>query len=125
MISYMVKRLLQALLVLLGGMTLVFFLQHLSGDPTQLLLPLDATAAERAAFRARMGFNDPLPLQYIRFAFDVISGNLGFSYRHSAPAVHLVLERLPATFQLTGSALLADTCLRSTVPGVRRVQPGP
>jgi len=86
MISYIVKRLLQALLVLLGVMTLVFFLLHLSGDPTQLLLPLDATAAERAAFRARMGFNDPLLLQYIRFAFDVISGNLGFSYRHGAPA---------------------------------------
>jgi peptide/nickel transport system permease protein len=90
MISYIFKRLLQALLVLLGVMTLVFFLLHLSGDPTQLLLPLDATAAERAAFRARMGFNDPLPLQYIRFALDVISGNLGFSYRHSEPAVTLV-----------------------------------
>src|SRR5260370_39224732 len=92
-------------------MTVVFFLLHLSGDPTQLLLPLDATAAERAAFRARMGFNDPLLLQYIRFAFDVISGNLGFSYRHGAPAVKLVLARLPATFPPTGSALIAPTSL--------------
>ena len=124
MISYIVKRLLQALLVLLGVMTLVFFLLHLSGDPTQLLLPLDATAAERAAFRARMGFNDPLLLQYIRFAFDVISGNLGFSYRHSAPAVHLVLERLPATFQLTGSALIAATCLAVPIGVIAAVKRG-
>ena len=124
MISYIVKRLLQALLVLLGVMTLVFFLLHLSGDPTQLLLPLDATAAERAAFRARMGFNDPLPLQYIRFAFDVISGNLGFSYRHSAPAVHLVLERLPATFQLTGSALIAATGLAVPIGVIAAVKRG-
>ncbi len=124
MISYIVKRLLQALLVLLGVMTLVFFLLHLSGDPTQLLLPLDATAAERAAFRARMGFNDPLPLQYIRFAFDVISGNLGFSYRHGAPAVKLVLERLPATFQLTGSALIAATCLAVPIGVIAAVKRG-
>jgi peptide/nickel transport system permease protein len=124
MISYIVKRLLQALLVLLGVMTLVFFLLHLSGDPTQLLLPLDATAAERAAFRARMGFDDPLPLQYIRFAFDVISGNLGFSYRHGAPAVQLVLERLPATFQLTGSALIAATCLAVPIGVIAAVKRG-
>ena len=124
MISYILKRLLQALLVLLGVMTLVFFLLHLSGDPTQLLLPLDATAAERAAFRARMGFNDPLLLQYIRFAFDVISGNLGFSYRHSAPAVKLVLERLPATFQLTGSALIAATCLAVPIGVIAAVKRG-
>jgi peptide/nickel transport system permease protein len=124
MISYIVKRLLQALLVLLGVMTLVFFLLHLSGDPTQLLLPLDATAAERAAFRARMGFNDPLPLQYIRFAFDVISGNLGFSYRHSEPAVTLVLDRLPATFQLTGSALIAATGLAVPIGVIAAVKRG-
>ena len=124
MISYIFKRLLQALLVLLGVMTLVFFLLHLSGDPTQLLLPLDATAAERSAFRARMGFNDPLLLQYIRFAFDVISGNLGYSYRHSAPAVKLVLERLPATFQLTGSALIAATCLAVPIGVIAAVKRG-
>jgi peptide/nickel transport system permease protein len=124
MISYIFKRLLQALLVLLGVMTLVFFLLHLSGDPTQLLLPLDATAAERAAFRARMGFNDPLPLQYIRFALDVISGNLGFSYRHSEPAVTLVLDRLPATFQLTGSALIAATGLAVPIGVIAAVKRG-
>jgi peptide/nickel transport system permease protein len=124
MISYIFKRLLQALLVLLGVMTLVFFLLHLSGDPTQLLLPLDATAAERAAFRARMGFNDPLPLQYIRFALDVISGNLGYSYRHSEPAVTLVLDRLPATFQLTGSALIAATGLAVPIGVIAAVKRG-
>jgi peptide/nickel transport system permease protein len=124
MISYIFKRLLQALLVLLGVMTLVFFLLHLSGDPTQLLLPLDATAAERAAFRARMGFNDPLPLQYIRFALDVISGNLGYSYRHSEPAVSLVLDRLPATFQLTGSALIAATGLAVPIGVIAAVKRG-
>ena len=124
MISYILKRLLQALLVLLGVMTLVFFLLHLSGGPTQLLLPLDATAAERAAFRARMGFNDPLPLQYIRFALDVISGNLGFSYRHSEPAVTLVLDRLPATFQLTGSALIAATGLAVPIGVIAAVKRG-
>lgn len=106
MLHYLAKRLLHAVIVLVGVMTLVFLLLHLSGDPTQLLLPLDATAAERDAFRRQMGFDDPLVLQYLRFAGDVATGNLGHSYRHGEASLGLVLQHLPATFQLSGAALL-------------------
>jgi ABC-type dipeptide/oligopeptide/nickel transport system permease component len=86
-------------------MTIVFFLLHLSGDPTQLLLPLDATVAERLEFQQKMGFNDPLVLQYERFLLNVLQGDLGYSFRHAEPAIGLVLERIPATFELTIASL--------------------
>ncbi|WP_269495901.1 nickel ABC transporter permease [Castellaniella sp. S9] len=106
MLIYILKRLYQAIFVLLGVLSIVFFLLHLSGDPTQLLLPLDATSEERAAFRDQMGFNDPLLYQYANFLLNVVQGDLGYSYRHSEPAIGLVLERIPATFELTVASLL-------------------
>lgn len=124
MLAYLFRRLAQAILVLFGVMTLVFFLLHLSGDPTQLLLPLDATAAEREEFRARMGFDDPLLVQYGRFILDVLQGNLGFSYRHSEPAVAMVFQHLPATFELTGTALVAATCLAIPIGVIAAVRRG-
>lgn len=105
MLNYILRRLYQAIFVLLGVLTIVFFLLHLSGDPTQLLLPLDATSAEREAFRDQMGFNDPLLVQYFHFLLNVVQGDLGYSYRHAEPAIGLVLERIPATFELTVASL--------------------
>jgi peptide/nickel transport system permease protein len=124
MLIYIVKRLLQALLVLAGVMTLVFLLLHISGDPTQLLLPLDATTAERAAFRRQMGFDDPMILQYGRFAFNVVQGHLGYSYRHGEPALGLVFDHLPATFQLAGTALLIAICIAVPVGVIAAVKRG-
>lgn len=106
MLIFILRRLYQALFVLLGVMTIVFFLLHLSGDPTQLLLPVDATADERAAYRESMGFNDPLPVQYLRYLANVVQGDLGYSYRHAEPVLGLIIERIPATFQLTVTSLM-------------------
>lgn len=106
MLLYILSRLGQAILVLLGVLTIVFFLLHMSGDPTQLLLPLDSSAAERLAFRQKMGFNDPIVVQYFRFLLETVQGNFGYSYRYSQPAIGIVLERLPATIELTVASLL-------------------
>ena len=106
MLIFILRRLYQAVFVLLGVMTIVFFLLHLSGDPTQLLLPIDATSQERAAYRESMGFNDPLLVQYFRYLVHVVQGDLGYSYRHAEPVLGLILERIPATFQLTVTSLL-------------------
>jgi peptide/nickel transport system permease protein len=105
MLIFILRRLYQALFVLLGVMTIVFFLLHLSGDPTQLLLPIDATSQERSAYRESMGFNDPLPVQYFHYLVNVVQGDLGYSYRHAEPVLGLILERIPATFQLTVTSL--------------------
>src|SRR5262244_3724893 len=109
--SYVLRRLWQAVLVLFGVSVVVFAILHLTGDPAALLLPPDATAEDIARFRNAMGFDDPWIVQYGRFLKGAIHGNFGESLRHGEPAMELVLERLPATFQLAGAGLLLALCL--------------
>jgi ABC-type dipeptide/oligopeptide/nickel transport system permease component len=96
--------------VTLGVSILSFVFMHLSGDPVMLMLPADATSRQIEEFRERMGFNDPIPLQYLRFLSGAVRGDFGVSLRHQQPAMGLVLERLPATLELAvtgmGIALL-------------------
>ncbi|HEV8640088.1 MAG TPA: nickel ABC transporter permease [Methylomirabilota bacterium] len=120
---YLVRRLLQSLLVLLGVSFVVFFILHLTGDPALVLLPPDATAEEIRRFRETMGFNDPFLVQYGRFLAGALRGDFGQSVRHGEPAFGLVAERMPATFELSGAALLIALCLAiptGIVSAVRR-----
>ena len=102
---YVARRLAQSLIVLLGISVVVFVILHLTGDPTLLMLPPDASAEEVTRFRRAMGFDDPLPVQYWRFLRGVLQGNFGNSLRHDEPALGLVFERMPATLELTTVAL--------------------
>jgi len=104
--SYLRRRLWQSLLVLLGVSGVVVLILHLTGDPAALLLPPDATAEDIAKFRTAMGFDDPVAVQYVRFLKGAVRGDFGESLRHGEPAMGLVLERLPATFELAGAGLL-------------------
>lgn len=124
MTRYLLNRLSQTVFVLLGVVTIVFFLLHLSGDPTQLLLPLDANQQMRDDLRARLGFDDPLLVQYIRFLADILRGDLGFSYRQNTPALGLVFEHLPATIQLTTAALVLATLIAVPVGVMAAVRRG-
>jgi peptide/nickel transport system permease protein len=104
--TYLARRLAQSLLVVLGVSFVVFFILHLTGDPALLLLPPDATAEEVQKFREAMGFDDPFLVQYWRFLKGAVRGDFGESTRHGEPAMTLVLERLPATFELAGAGML-------------------
>ncbi len=121
--SYLVRRGWQSLLVLLGVSVVVFLILHLTGDPALLLLPPDATAEDITKFRKAMGFDDPVAVQYVRFLKGALRGDFGQSVRHGEPALDLVLERLPATFELAGAGLLLALCLAipaGIVSAVRR-----
>jgi len=123
MTSYLVRRGWQSGLVLLGVSFVVFLILHLTGDPALLLLPPDASAEDIAKFRKAMGFDDPWPVQYLRFLKGAVRGDFGESVRHGEPAMSLVLERLPATFELAGAGLLIALCLAipaGIVSAVRR-----
>src|SRR5206468_2271609 len=100
-----VRRLAQSVIVLVGISAVVFIILHLTGDPTLLMLPPDASAEEISRFRRAMGFDDPLPVQYWRFLRGALRGNFGHSLRHDEPALSLVVERMPATLELTAVAL--------------------
>jgi len=103
---YLGRRLAQSLLVLLGVSFVVFFILYLTGDPALVLLPPDATADDVRQFRQAMGFNDPFIVQYGRFLGGAVRGDFGQSIRHGEPAFSLVVERMPATFELAAAALL-------------------
>lgn len=106
MAEYVTRRLLGSLLVIFGVSVVTFCLTFLSGDPAELMLPPGATPEQMAQFRAAWGFDQPLYLQYGRFLSRAVQGDFGVSLRHGEPALPLIAERLPATLQLTLTAML-------------------
>jgi ABC-type dipeptide/oligopeptide/nickel transport system permease component len=103
--AWALSRLGQTLLVVFFSLTAVFFLVRLSGDPVLLFLPMDIQAKDVNEIRQRLGFNDPLAVQYGRFVAGAARGDFGESLRYKRDALGLVLERLPATLELAGAAL--------------------
>jgi len=121
--TYLVRRLAQSLIVLLGVSFVVFFILHLTGDPAAVLLPPDASAEDLQRFRQAMGFDDPFFVQYGRFLRGALQGDFGQSIRHGEPAFGLVVERMPATFELSGAARNLPLLEKATRTGDRyRVQ---
>src|SRR5882672_8249184 len=103
---YVLSRLGQTALVVFLSLTAVFGLVRLSGDPVLLFMPTDIQAKDVDEFRQRLGFNDPLAVQYARFLSGAFRGDFGESLRYKRDALGLVLERLPATLLLAGTSLL-------------------
>ncbi len=106
MFAYLVRRLLLVVVVVWGAATIAFGLLYLSGDPTNLMLPLDASEEVRETFRSEYGFDQPLVVQYGRYLGALVQGDFGTSLRNEQPALGLVLERFPPTLRLSGLALL-------------------
>lgn len=102
---YVLRRLLETLPVFAGILVITFLLTRLSGDPTDLLLPPNATDEAREAFRALHGLDRPLWQQFLSFASLALVGDFGNSLRFEQPAMSLVLERLPATAELAGATM--------------------
>ncbi|MDV3253722.1 ABC transporter permease [Devosia sp. BK] len=105
MLGYVVSRLLYALAVVFGVSVAVFFLIRIGGDPSALFLPPEASLEQIAEFRHAMGFDRPVIVQYFEFLARAVHGDFGQSMRYQQPAMQLVLERMPATLQLSGTAL--------------------
>jgi peptide/nickel transport system permease protein len=105
MLQFVVRRLLEAVVVVFLALTAVFSLQFLAGDPVKLFLPTDTTPKQIEEFRQRLGLNDPWPVQYVRFMRGALRGDFGRSLRQGEPTLALVLERFPATLALSGVAM--------------------
>jgi peptide/nickel transport system permease protein len=109
--AYVAARLATALLVIVGVSVVSFCLTFLTGDPAEIMLPQGATAAQIAKFRADWGFADPLPVQYWRFLRRAVHGDFGVSLRHGQSSLPLIAARLPATLQLTVTAMVLAIAL--------------
>ncbi len=104
-IEYLVWRSLQSLLLILLVTFVVFMLLHITpGDPATIILGEQATPEQIADLRRSMGLDRPLPEQYARFLANAVRGDFGMSIRAQRPALEYVLERLPATLQLSAGA---------------------
>jgi peptide/nickel transport system permease protein len=99
--QYILKRLGEAVLVCFGISVITFLLLHVAGDPVQLLLSIEAKAEDAAILRKSLGLDQPLYVQYGIFLKDLAHLDFGKSLFIREPALSLVLERFPATLQLT------------------------
>ena len=105
--TYILRRVAQSALTLLGVSVLVFvILRVLPGDPARMLLPDGAPESAVAELNRQLGLREPLIVQYGLFLKSVAHGDFGQSFQYRAPALRVVLERLPATVQLTVAAML-------------------
>ncbi|MFN3461558.1 MAG: ABC transporter permease [Oceanibaculum sp.] len=106
MLKFIAGRLLQSVFVMLFVGAIAFTLFQFVGDPVEQMVGQDTTQAERDDLRERLGLNDPLVVQFARFAGNMATGDFGFSYQHKRPVIDLIVERLPATMELAGLSIV-------------------
>ncbi|CAN5665382.1 ABC transporter permease [soil metagenome] len=124
MAQYIIRRMLQSIFVIWGVITAVFIITNLTGDPVQLMLGETSSQADIDRFRAELGLDDPLYVQYMRFLGDAIRGDFQDSIRFGGfSSMEIVLDRYPRTIALAGCALVFTVVLSislGTIAAVRR-----
>lgn len=99
--TFIARRLAHLVPLLLGIVLLVQLLLAITpGDPARVILGLRASQADIEALRGELGLDDPIPVQYVRYLGDVVSGDLGTSIRSGRPVTELIVDRLPVTLAL-------------------------
>lgn len=109
--QYTVQRLWQSTIVILAVTLITFIALHMGGDPTYLYVSERASNEEIQQTRERLGFNRPLHEQYLGFLGGLVQGDVGRSLTYRTSAMRVVLERLPATIELTFAAMLIAVTL--------------
>ena len=118
MTRYIIRRVLLLVPVLLGISIVTFaMLRLIPGDPAQIMLGEHATPDAIARIRARMGLDQPLPVQYVRYLGDVLRLDLGRSIKTNRPVTQEIAQRFPATVELTLGAMLV-ACLIGIPAGI-------
>jgi len=101
MLAFILRRLAQAVIVMLTVALIAFMLFQFVGDPVTNLLGQDATPAQRAELRADLGLDRPFPVQFAYFIGNALRGEFGLSLRQGRKVSSLIVERLPATLELS------------------------
>ncbi|HZZ91651.1 MAG TPA: ABC transporter permease [Usitatibacter sp.] len=111
MIAFVLRRLLQSVVVMFVVGFIAFALFNFVGDPVALMLPPEATGADREAMRAMLGLDRPFYAQFATFLANAMHGNFGISLRLGRPVSDLIVERLPATLELAFTSALIGLAL--------------
>jgi peptide/nickel transport system permease protein len=106
MLAFAIRRLLEAVMVMLAVALLSFLLFRFVGDPVSQMVSQDATLEERVKLRAELRLDDPIPLQFARFVGKAIRFDFGNSYQMKQPVTTLIADRFPATMELAVAAAL-------------------
>ena len=111
MFAFVLRRLVQAVLVMLTVAFIAFMLFQYVGDPVTNILGQDATPQQRQQLRSDLGLDSPFPVQFARFVGNAVRGEFGLSLRQGRKVSSLIAERLPATLELTFLAALIALAL--------------
>ena len=103
MLAFIVRRILQSILVMLAVGAIAFSLFNYVGDPVSLMLPPEATQADREEVRQSLGLDKPFYVQFATFIGNALQGNFGISLRLGRPVSQLLAERLPADMFIPGN----------------------
>ena len=106
MMALVLRRLLQSIVVMLVVSLMAFTIFRYVGDPVAMMVGQETSLEERAQLRVTLGLDDPIPVQFGRFVIRMVQGNFGISYQIGRPVSELLVERLPATLELSGIAAL-------------------
>jgi len=108
MLAFIIRRLFQAIVVMLTVSLIAFTLFRFVGDPINQMVGIETSAEERAALRQQLGLNDPVLIQFARFVKNAAQLDFGSSYQFKTPVIALIADRFPATMELAlASALFA------------------
>ncbi|MEQ9328117.1 MAG: ABC transporter permease [Rhodospirillales bacterium] len=106
MTAFVIRRLVQSLLVMFFVALVSFFMFAFVGDPVNQMVGVETSNQERAELREKLGLNDPAIVQFGRFVVKAAQFDFGISYQHKKPVADLIMERMPATLELSAVAAL-------------------
>jgi peptide/nickel transport system permease protein len=121
---YILIKLAEAAVAIWGVVTIVFFVSRVLGDPAVLLLPVGASQQDLDFLRAGLGLDKPLVQQYAISLLAMLRGDFGISFQHNRDAMSVVLERMPATFELAGAALVLGTLIGAVAGAIAALKRG-
>ena len=124
---YILRRLLQSLIVVAGVSVVAFGLLFLTGDPTEVILGASSdrmSVAQIEEFRVKMGFDRPWFVQYLSFVGNALRGEFGYSFIRHQPAYEVITERLPATLELAAFAFVLSLVVSIPLGVLSATRPG-
>jgi len=121
---FAVRRIAQGFLVIFGVTVMVFVFTRMVGDPVKVMLPLEASPQERAAFKHQLGLDRSIPVQFASYLGHLARGDLGTSLWQRRPAIDIVLEALPRTLELVLAAIALAVLLAIPLGLLAALRPG-
>jgi peptide/nickel transport system permease protein len=101
MLAFIIRRMIQSVVVMFFVALLAFAMFRFVGDPVHQMVGIETSLQEREALRVKLGLRDPIYLQFARFVGNAAMGEFGISYQHQRPVSDMIKERMPATLELS------------------------